>query len=44
MTSDGTIEGWLVRVMLGTVTDNAVGEVLRPTDDQGGDDVYYGIE
>jgi hypothetical protein len=29
MTSDGTIEGWLVRVMLGTVTDDAVGEVLR---------------
>lgn len=44
MTSDGTVEGWLVRVMVGTVTDNSDGEPLRPSDDQGGDDVYYGIE
>ncbi|MCI1256742.1 MAG: hypothetical protein LKG15_08660 [Corynebacterium provencense] len=44
MTSDGTVEGWLVRVMLGTVDRDADGVVLRLSDDQDGDDVYYGIE
>ncbi|MGO3103550.1 hypothetical protein [Corynebacterium variabile] len=44
MSSDGTIEGWLVRVMLGTVADDLNGEILRTAEDQGDDDVYYGIE